>query len=579
MQSIIHATFELLKQKTSVVTFIIIVGVNVLMKIIPFLLISEINSTDEAKTLIQTYIVCTLMTNLYSRWYENYIRTLSQNMIRRFTIQELNRYRSLSFVSKSKTSSQKFNSLLINATWTISSMMGWGIDTIISTFSTVLGTAVAFYQEGMTGMLVVMVVANLFVYFVFTRRYQYQYTKTRLTNSQRRNQIFALKNFELLQLESGSSSLQLNDLTLELFDQDFDLQYKWTAIGTITQMVNKIPLLMLLFNTPGPKKFLFFLSIFSRFSGSIHSTINFFNQYSGKVLKYDEYRRMWNNKVFQPEPEKHDIPPTLTVAKSVVSQGNFSITIPQFTIRQGDRILIQAPSGSGKSTFIKGLLGKLPGIEFENTTSKPENFYHSVSEFFQESKEKMSDKISLRQFFPSNLSDSQIQKYLNITMIGHIVDKLEPSEEPIMPQEESTMELIIESLMNIFSQFFRKPTKIKVEPEKEAMLPETQIQSKFDYPIGGLSGGEKTRLALARVVCCAESSRWLVLDEPEQGLDQIPFPGCDPLAYSVMNKILTWAQDRQHTVLMISHLEKISNQHDWTHVIHVDCNQSCLIIN
>lgn len=582
-QSIGQATFELLIKETPAVVFITSVGIKVVVTVIPYVLLSEVNSADDSETLIQTYIVCTLMANLYARWYEYYVRAITQQMMRRFIIRELDRYRSLSFVSKSKTSSQKFNSLLLSAAWTISAMMKWGISTIISTFSTILGTIVAFYQEGMTGMLVVMLVANLIVYFVFTRRYQHQYTKTRISNSCRRSQIFALKNFELMRLESGAVSLQLNELTLELFDQDFDLQNKWTVIGTITQMVNRVPLLMLLFNTPDSKRFLFFLSIFSRFSGSIQATTGFFNSYSGKVLKYAEYQRLWDHKVFRSEPEKHDIPPHLTIAHSAVSQGKFHITIPRFTIRQGDRILIQAPSASGKSTFIKALLGKLPGLEFENTTSKPENFYHSVSEFFQEAKEKMSDKITLHQFFPSNLSDSQIKKYLDIAMIGDIVDNLEPPEEPLIPSEPSMMESIVKLM-----PLFKPPKKAKVEPEplapelmvSEPRMAKEELPNKFDYPIGGLSGGQKTRLALARVVCCAEASRWLVLDEPEQGLDQIALPGSEPLAYSVMNNILTWARDRHLTVLMISHLERISKQHDWTHVMHVDvgCNESTLVI-
>ena len=264
-QSIRQATFELFRKETSVGLFIIIIGVKVVVTVIPYVLLSEINSTDDSETFIQTYIVFLLTADLYARWYQYYVRAITQKMMRRFIIRELDRYRSLSFVSKSKTASHKFNNLLLSAASTISSMMGWGISTIISTMSTVIGTIVAFYQEGMTGMLVVMLLANLIVYFVFTRRYQY--TKTRISNSRRRNQIFALKNFELMRLESGAVSLQLNELMLELFEQDFDLQNKWTIIGTITQTVNRVPLLMLLINTPDSKKFLFFLSIFSRLSG------------------------------------------------------------------------------------------------------------------------------------------------------------------------------------------------------------------------------------------------------------------------------------------------------------------------
>ena len=94
---------------------------------------------------------------------------------------------------------------------------------------------------------------------------------------------------------------------------------------------------------------------------------------------------------------------------------------------------------------------------------------------------------------------------------------------------------------------------------------ENQMNGNLDTPIGELcipSGGEKTRICFAMTLYRLERNKckWLILDEPEQGLDQELVPEMLMTAFKQYPNI---------SIIMITHLcdcrmKKLNISHKWT---------------
>ncbi|EGV35030.1 LPS export ABC transporter ATP-binding protein [Neisseria weaveri] len=112
-----------------------------------------------------------------------------------------------------------------------------------------------------------------------------------------------------------------------------------------------------------------------------------------------------------------------------------------------------------------------------------------------------------------------------------------------LPQEASifrkmTVEQNIRAILEISLQ-----DKSKIDDELERLLADLNIGRLRDNPAPSLSGGERRRVEIARVL--AMQPRFILLDEP--------FAGVDPIAVIDIQKIIAFLKERGIGVLITDH--------------------------
>lgn len=92
-------------------------------------------------------------------------------------------------------------------------------------------------------------------------------------------------------------------------------------------------------------------------------------------------------------------------------------------------------------------------------------------------------------------------------------------------------------------------------PEEETllrMLQMLQLDKQLDTNAADLSGGEKQRLALGRILLM-KNTKAILLDEPTSSLDT-------KTAWTVMHNITTYAKEQQVNIIMITHDDDLKNK-------------------
>ena len=108
--------------------------------------------------------------------------------------------------------------------------------------------------------------------------------------------------------------------------------------------------------------------------------------------------------------------------------------------------------------------------------------------------------------------------------------------------------------------------KREVPPDKELaeMLSKVKLKKELNNPVQTLSGGEKQRLALGRVLLL--NSEVYLLDEPSSALDEAT-------AQTVIEMIAGYARSENKTLVMVTHSKAIAQRFS-DEVIDV-CNGQC----
>ena len=187
-----------------------------------------------------------------------------------------------------------------------------------------------------------------------------------------------------------------------------------------------------------------------------------------------------------------------------------------FSVQDGDFLLIAGENGSGKTTLIKGLLRLISPMEgtitFDGAFKQTKTGY-------------LSQQIAAKQDFPAGV--------MEIVLSGFLGKKE-------------------------FFPFYRNSEKRKAE-ENLRLLGITDLGSRC---FRELSGGQQRRVLLARSLCAADNL--LVLDEPFAGLD----PLISAELYRLLEKI---NRETGITLIMVSH--EIKAAACATKVLHLQKHQ------
>jgi len=187
-------------------------------------------------------------------------------------------------------------------------------------------------------------------------------------------------------------------------------------------------------------------------------------------------------------------------------------------INENDRVAIVGPNGVGKSTLIKLLLGEIKPDIGEITRRSERICYLSQFPLY-EPEETVAQSVS-----KCGQATSKIGKRL------HELEELMVSQPSDVDMNEVASEYAIlqEEFQN--SDSFEDMDKVKDMLAKVGFT-----DSNMSKKVAELSGGEKTKIMLARVLMQADGADMLVLDEPTSHLDMatiewlegylIKFPG------------------------------------------------------
>ena len=103
------------------------------------------------------------------------------------------------------------------------------------------------------------------------------------------------------------------------------------------------------------------------------------------------------------------------------------------------------------------------------------------------------------------------------------------------------------------------------DDELLAMLEQVQLKKKLDGSANILSGGEKQRLALARVLLL--NSEVILLDEPSAALD-------DETEETIIQMVTKYAREQKKTIIMVTHSKGIAQQYSDT-IIEISQGRWC----
>ncbi len=197
------------------------------------------------------------------------------------------------------------------------------------------------------------------------------------------------------------------------------------------------------------------------------------------------------------------------------------------TIEQGDRIGFVGPNGSGKTTLIRMLMGELRP-DSGDLTRRTDSIGH------------------LPQFpdFPPNAKVSDVigTPYGRIATIKRRISEI----EDIMAHPENNPEMDWTEIGEEYSrsqESFSEEGGHKYASMAEEVLSEVGLEVSFlPRKLKDLSGGERGRVLLARVIVQAKDVDLLFLDEPTNHLD-----------VETMEWLEEYLHDLNTSILMISH--------------------------
>jgi ABC-type bacteriocin/lantibiotic exporter with double-glycine peptidase domain len=239
-------------------------------------------------------------------------------------------------------------------------------------------------------------------------------------------------------------------------------------------------------------------------SAAIQGLSNFITTYQRILCDYNNFKEFWEKDIeFEKDFIKLLIRDNNIVINNIeiIRGDNYVIkkdkSIDKLYILPKMKFLIQGPSGHGKSSFLKGIFGliKTSTVDFSHGTGI--QYYHSVSDYFQEIKEKMpSSKVSIRDYFKGEINNDIIKNYL------------------LQAWKQEEYNRIIDSI--------KESKTINNENEDDHLINIDEPIDPYDMLINEkLSGGQKSRLILWTRGYNVDTTKKeiIILDEPCPDVD------------------------------------------------------------
>lgn len=405
------------------------------------------------------------------------LRYFANKIKHEFETKQWKKYQLMNHISKEADTIENFTSKLERASGVIETRLTWGVEIVISLIGTIIGFGYVLFVEKQISILVLFIVVNLSWFLLVSKQKFKQLSEFRKSSKINKNILFNIIILLSVRLHNGDcNQITLMNKKKELNDIFYKQSDMWTIINTVQQIPNCIMIMSIPFLVQ-PTQYLAIYLVLNNVKSTFSQASSFFNQWDTMKTDLQNLDDFWTNKVFKENKIQYDIPQILiangTLGKSLSERTIKNlITVNGLEIIHGDRIRIAGPSGCGKTTLIRGMIGYDEGIIYDSD-HVPENYIKKIALMRQDIRERTPViKTSIRQLFYDETDDHLINKCLISVNLNHWINNV------------MTLE--------------------------------------YDKPIDGkISGGEKTRLCLAITIymMIKNNSKWLILDEPEQGLD------------------------------------------------------------
>ena len=418
-----------------------------------------------------------------------------------------------------------FREVLFGASMSIFLIPIWGFPNLMSLLGVIVSVLYTFYQKNMIVQLLMLLAIFVVLHKLIVGKMQTNFT---LFDKQTKKFINRLRaKIDLFsvpfQFREFSPSV-INNMNNDIKDKQNVIENKWVQIMNLTRLFNNlISVIIGYFNTDDVASFMLITLVLNQLSNAVTNMTYFSTRYNRLRNDYNNYVDFWKDAEYVEEPVKLEIDDSLTVTDVNIKKGNFVVTWDKFEFNFyiGMKIMIIGKTGSGKSTFLEALTGKIKGVTMSN--GNPENYYHNMSDMYQNIREKMaSTKVTIRDFFKGEIDDNLIRECLLDTF------------------DEQELEQWLNALDN------------KTDSEDKDTfvidLDENIKKNPFDKELDEkLFGGQKSRLCLA--TRCYEILKFkkqvFIMDEPEQGSDS-------DTIIRVVNHLFD--KYKNCTIIMITHM-------------------------
>jgi len=432
----------------------------------------------------------------------------------------IDKYETLSYASKCEARISDYMSLLDEAARAVSYVLGNVMENLIGLITGIINSIILFWSNGAMNILIFLIAINS-----YKLSYQKIITNTLKTHKKLRDEIREKQSLQRLVAELFHSG-QKNAADLLLVNSSINklenqINIVWSKLYNSVNYINAICSVILCYYMYNDiVKMPMILLTFRTFCQSITEAITFGTDLEYFNSKYESLVKFFDAKVISPLAPQVPLPNVLIVTNVLVERKNFILRFDSIMkFKLGGRYLLVGKSGHGKTTLVNALMGKIAGITTRELT--PENYTRSFIEMPQNIKEHLpTSKITVRQLF----------------------------------QDEEDNELILECVRICCVE--DKVLTLGEKNDCEYSYLDTQIKER-------ISGGEKTRLAIATRIYCLikEKKSALILDEPEQGSDPV-------VAYQIIENILNAFPTTR--IIVVSHLELVQKKFKWDTIYNVE---------
>jgi ATP-binding cassette subfamily F protein 3 len=189
-----------------------------------------------------------------------------------------------------------------------------------------------------------------------------------------------------------------------------------------------------------------------------------------------------------------------------------------FTLNAGDRVGLVGPNGSGKTTLLRILAGQEPADAGNVALNPPDLRVGYLSQGFE-----LNPMLTLNQVLHQAVGDLNLLE-VELARLGMAL-AAEPQRDDLQVAYDLTLERLAHRDTGRVGSILANLGLADIDPEQQ---------------VGRLSGGQKTRLALALVLL--EDPQLLLLDEPTNHLD-----------IGMLDWLEGWLADFTGGVLIVSH--------------------------
>ena len=213
-----------------------------------------------------------------------------------------------------------------------------------------------------------------------------------------------------------------------------------------------------------------------------------------------------------------------------------------FTLNEGDRVGLIGGNGEGKTTLIRLILGELEpeqGVLFRKNGIRvgylaQNGGYDSSNTVFEE----------MREIFTADIK---------------AIESLREIETKISQTDENSDEYrVLSAKYEALNKQIAARDSYNFEVRIRTVLNGMGFEKVYDQPISTMSGGEKTRLKLCRLLL--EEPELLILDEPTNHLDMKTLFWLEEYLSSFKGAILTVSHDRYFLDKLVSLIYELENK-------------------